>query len=81
MAFNFGSSIHYAFFSVLLPLAFSLSFVIFIWGVFQYFIAGGHDEAAKEKSKALMLYGIILLVLMALAGWVGGWIVRTLAGA
>ncbi|MEK7510910.1 MAG: pilin [Patescibacteria group bacterium] len=43
----------------LVPLIFALAFLVFIWGVFQYFIAGGHDEEKKEKGKSLMLYGLI----------------------
>ncbi len=49
---------------VLVPLVFAIAFIVFIWGVFQYFIAGGHDEEAKEKGKSLMLYGLIGFFLM-----------------
>jgi predicted PurR-regulated permease PerM len=45
--------------TILVPLIFALAFFVFIWGVFQYFIAGGHDEEKKEKGKSLMLYGLI----------------------
>lgn len=45
--------------SVLVPLVFALAFIVFIWGVFQYFIAGGHDEEKREQGKSLMLWGII----------------------
>ncbi|HYF29208.1 MAG TPA: pilin [Candidatus Paceibacterota bacterium] len=44
---------------ILVPLIFALAFIVFIWGVFQYFIAGGHDEEKKESGKSLMLYGLI----------------------
>ena len=53
---------------VLVPLVFAIAFVVFIWGIFQYFIAGGHDEEAKEKGKSLMLYGLIGFFLM-IAVW------------
>lgn len=49
---------------VLVPLVFAIAFIVFIWGIFQYFIAGGHDEEAKEKGKSLMLYGLIGFFLM-----------------
>lgn len=49
---------------VLVPLVFAIAFIVFIWGVFQYFIQGGHDEEAKEKGKSLMLYGLIGFFLM-----------------
>ncbi|HEX2792415.1 MAG TPA: pilin [Candidatus Paceibacterota bacterium] len=45
--------------TIVVPLIFALAFIVFIWGVFQYFIAGGHDEEKKEKGKSLMLYGLI----------------------
>jgi len=47
------------------PLVFAIAFIVFIWGVFQYFVAGGHDEEAKDKGKSLMLYGIVGLAVMA----------------
>lgn len=44
---------------VAVPLVFALAFIVFIWGVFLYFINGGHNEEAQAKGKALMLYGLI----------------------
>lgn|SRR3989344_3566909 len=43
----------------LVPLIFALAFLMFIWGIFLYFIAGGHEEEKKDKGKSLMLYGLI----------------------
>ncbi len=45
--------------TVLVPLIFALAFIVFLWGVFQYFIAGGSDEEAREKGKSLMIWGLI----------------------
>ncbi len=45
--------------NVAVPVVFALAFIVFIWGVFQVFIIGANDEAAKEKGRALMLYGLI----------------------
>ncbi len=45
--------------TVLVPLIFALAFIVFLWGVFTYFIAGGHDEEKRETGKSLMLWGII----------------------
>lgn len=44
---------------IAVPLIFALAFIVFIWGVFLFFIAGGHDEEKKEKGKSLMFYGLI----------------------
>jgi hypothetical protein len=45
--------------NVAVPVIFALAFIVFIWGIFLYFIAGGHDEERRGKGKQLMLYGII----------------------
>ena len=50
--------------NVAVPLVFALAFIVFIWGVFQYFIQGGHDEEAKEKGRSLMLYGLVGFFIM-----------------
>lgn len=50
--------------NVAVPLVFAIAFIVFIWGVFQYFIAGGHDEEAKDKGKSLMLWGLIGFFIM-----------------
>ncbi|KND47231.1 MAG: hypothetical protein AB199_02260 [Parcubacteria bacterium C7867-004] len=50
--------------NVFIPLVFAIAFIVFIWGVFQYFIAGGHDEEKRETGKSLMLWGIIGFFIM-----------------
>ncbi|KND51803.1 MAG: hypothetical protein ABA06_00885 [Parcubacteria bacterium C7867-001] len=50
--------------TVLVPLVFALAFIVFIWGVFMYFIQGGADEEKREKGRVLMLYGIVGFFLM-----------------
>jgi hypothetical protein len=45
--------------TVLVPLIFALAFIVFLWGVFQYFIAGAADEEKREGGKSLMIYGLI----------------------
>ncbi len=66
---NVGSIVEYALFGLIVPLVFSVAFVVFIWGSLQYFIAGGHDEEAREKGKSLMFYAfLVLLVLFAVWG-------------
>jgi len=45
--------------NVLVPLIFALAFIVFLWGVFQYFIAGAADEEKREGGKSLMIYGLI----------------------
>jgi NADH:ubiquinone oxidoreductase subunit 2 (subunit N) len=45
--------------NVFVPVVFALAFFVFIWGIFQYFIQGGHDEEKRESGKSLMLWGLI----------------------
>ena len=50
--------------NVLIPVVFALALLIFIWGMFQYFILGGGDEGKRGQGKSLMLWAIIGFVLM-----------------
>lgn len=48
----------------LIPLVFAIALLVFIWGVFKFFILGGGDEGAREEGKQLMLYAIAGFVVM-----------------
>ena len=48
----------------LVPAIFALAFLVFIWGMFKFFILGGHDTEKQEEGKSLMLYAIIGFVVM-----------------
>lgn len=50
--------------NTLVPLVFAIAFLVFIYGVFQYFILGGGDEEKRKEGRGLMLYAIIGFVLM-----------------
>jgi hypothetical protein len=43
----------------LVPLLFAIAFIVFIFGIFQYFILGGADEEKRTKGRSLMLWGMI----------------------
>ena len=49
---------------VLLPVILGLAFLMFVWGIFQFFILGGSDEEAQQKGKSLMIYAIAGFVLI-----------------
>src|SRR3989338_6518104 len=54
-------------FGAILPVLISLGVIYFVWGVVQYFIAGG--EEAKKTGKDRIIYGIIgLAVIVSLWG-------------
>lgn len=51
--------------SVLIPFIIGIGFLVFVWGMFQYFIAGGANDESKEKGKSLMIYatlGFLLII-------------------
>lgn len=50
--------------STLIPLVFGIALLVFIWGIFKYFILGGADEGNREEGKQLMLYAIVGFVVM-----------------
>jgi len=50
--------------NVAVPVVFALAFIVFIWGVFQYFVQGGQDEEKRDAGKNLMLYGLIGFFIM-----------------
>jgi hypothetical protein len=43
--------------NAIIPILITLGVIYFIWGIVQYVIAD--DEAAKEKGKNRMLYGLV----------------------
>ena len=61
---TFGSRIITFVNGTVVPLIFALAFLVFIWGVFKYFILGGADEGKREEGKNLLLYSIIGFLLM-----------------
>jgi hypothetical protein len=48
----------------LIPLLFGIALLVFLWGIFKYFILGGSDESKRESGKHLMLYSVIGFVIM-----------------
>lgn len=49
---------------VLIPFILGIAFLVFVWGMFQYFIAGGANDEAKEKGKSLLTYAILGFVVI-----------------
>lgn len=50
--------------TVLIPFIIGIGFLVFVWGMFQYFIAGGANDEAKAKGKSLMIYATLGFVLI-----------------
>ncbi len=49
---------------VLVPLVFAIALIVFIWGMFQYFIAGGADAEKRSQGRMLALWAIIGFAIM-----------------
>lgn len=47
-------------FKSFVPLVLGLSFLVFVWGVFQY-IAGAQEEAKREKGRQFIIWGLIAM--------------------
>lgn len=50
--------------NVATPLVFALAFIVFIWGIFQYFIFGGHKDESRKLGRSLMIWGIVGFAVM-----------------
>ncbi|MFM2424333.1 MAG: Type secretion system pilin [Candidatus Parcubacteria bacterium] len=51
--------------SIIIPFILSIGFLIFVWGMFKYFIQGGDNDDEKEKGKSLIMYAIAGFVVIA----------------
>jgi hypothetical protein len=48
----------------LVPLIFAVALLVFLFGVFQYFILGGGDAEKRKEGRQYIMYGIIGFVIM-----------------
>jgi Type IV secretion system pilin len=50
--------------NVLIPFIIGIGFLVFVWGMFKFFIVGGSNDDAKEQGKSLMIYATLGFVLI-----------------
>jgi len=50
--------------NILIPFILGIGFLVFVWGMFQYFIVGGASDDQKEKGKNLAIYSVLAFVLV-----------------
>lgn len=50
--------------SILVPLLIAVAFIVFLWGVFNYFFLGASDPKKLEEGRTFIIYGIIGFVLL-----------------
>ena len=49
---------------ILIPFIIGIGFLLFVFGMFQYFIAGGANDESREKGKKLMINATIAFVVI-----------------
>lgn len=49
---------------VLIPFIIGIGFLVFVWGIFKYFIFGGANDDAKAQGKSLIVWATIGFVLI-----------------
>ena len=50
--------------NVLIPFILGIGFLVFVWGMFKFFILGGANDEEKDKGKSLMVYATLGFVLI-----------------
>lgn len=45
--------------TTLVPLVFAIAFIVFIWGVFTYFIRGGDNPEKRQTGTQFIMYGLV----------------------
>lgn len=50
--------------TTLIPFIIGIGFLVFVFGMFQFFIAGGANDEKKEQGKSLMIYATLGFVLI-----------------
>ena len=50
--------------SAVVPFIFTLAFLVFIWGVVNYFFIHGDDEKKRVEGRQFVLWGILGMVVL-----------------
>lgn len=50
--------------NILIPFIIGIGFLVFVYGMFKYFIAGGQNDDKQKEGKALMIYATLGFVLI-----------------
>jgi len=61
---GYASSITSIINGILVPVLISIAFIVFLWGIYKYFIQGASSEEDRKKGKIFSLYGIIGFVVL-----------------
>lgn len=74
---NLAGFLIYLINAVVVPLIFAIAFLTFIWGVYQYLIAGAADAEKRDKGRNFIIYGIIGFFIMVSVWGLVNVVVRT----
>ncbi len=61
---GFANDIKFFINDILVPLLTAVAFIVFLWGVYNYFIKGGDSDKNHEEGKQFVLYGVIGFVII-----------------
>ncbi|MDB5244819.1 MAG: hypothetical protein JWN18_689 [Parcubacteria group bacterium] len=50
--------------SIIVPIIFALTFLVFIYGVVKYFFLNGDDEGKRTEGKQFVLWGLLGMVVL-----------------
>lgn len=50
--------------TIIVPLIFTLAFLVFIWGVVSYFFLHGGEDTKREEGRQFILWGILGMVVL-----------------
>ena len=49
---------------ILVPVLMAIAFIVFLWGVYKYFILGAADETSRTEGRQFTLWGVIGFVVI-----------------
>jgi len=61
---GYGTSIIGLINNVFVPVLLAVAFIVFVWGIFEYFILGASNEEDRKKGRQLVLWGLIGFVVI-----------------
>lgn len=61
---GYKTNIEFVINGIFVPLLFAIAFLVFVWGVFKYFIWGADSPDERKTGRDLALYGIIGFVVI-----------------
>ncbi|MDE1925385.1 MAG: hypothetical protein KGH79_04405 [Patescibacteria group bacterium] len=64
--------------TIVVPVIFTLAFIVFIWGVVKYFFLHGGEETQREEGRKFILWGIIGMVILFAVWTIVGILLSTL---